>query len=96
MNGRFPQRHRPASARHRSFRALRTAAFLAWFLSQQAARCGMVRAAEFTQWDTYGGDPTGAKYSSLKQINRSNVQVGPADGIEPATDGLQGGLRAEG
>src|SRR5688572_5345258 len=29
---------------------------------------------EFTKWDAYGGDPTGAKFSGLQQINRLNVR----------------------
>ncbi|MDW3651634.1 MAG: PQQ-binding-like beta-propeller repeat protein [Bacteroidia bacterium] len=34
---------------------------------------------DFSQWDTYSGDPSGAKYSSLDQINKDNIQ-----GLKPA------------
>src|SRR2546425_6143909 len=39
-----------------------------------AAGGGVASPAGFSDWTMYGGDPTGAKYSSLAQINRTNVQ----------------------
>ena len=29
---------------------------------------------DYSRWETYSGDPTGAKYSSLAQINLDNVK----------------------
>ncbi len=36
---------------------------------------GLAQTATPTEWPVYGGDPGGARYSSLTQVNRSNVQT---------------------
>jgi quinoprotein glucose dehydrogenase len=56
-------------------RPVRTVVILALVFTVAAGEAVVgVRAAGFSEWNTYGGDPTGAKYSSLAQINRRNVR----------------------
>jgi quinoprotein glucose dehydrogenase len=50
-------------------RLFAVSAFAALALSQQVGQ----HASEYRTWSTYGGDPGGTHYSSLKQINKKNV-----------------------
>src|SRR5271165_7015175 len=46
---------------------------LTTFLLLCAASCLAQGASAQTEWRTYGGNPSGTRYSTLKQINRKNV-----------------------
>jgi len=47
---------------------------LALLFAGGSSTAAQVPQQSFRQWQSYGGDPTGAKYSALTQINRTNVQ----------------------
>src|ERR1700729_3233289 len=62
-----------ATARHKHIRSRKVAAARSALLGLVAAGAAQAQAPADSDWGYYGGDALGQHYSSLAQIDRSNV-----------------------